>query len=93
MTDYDSSFDRLRDILDEAFGMQPVMSDAEALTFLESKLHPGAPPILGPGKARPEVLPGRSVPCAVGQHPLCAWGGCPCACHPPAGPREKGPTK
>ena len=37
-TDYDSSFDRLDDIINEAFGMQPVMTPAEAMTFLERQL-------------------------------------------------------
>lgn len=37
-TPYDASFGRLSDIIDEAFGMQPVMTDAEILTFLEQSL-------------------------------------------------------
>lgn len=37
-TDYDSSFDRLDDIINEAFGLQPVMTPAEAMTFLERQL-------------------------------------------------------
>lgn len=36
--DYDSSFDRLRDIVDEHFGLQPVMPQGDLMTFLEQKL-------------------------------------------------------
>jgi hypothetical protein len=36
--DYDGSFDRLGDIIDEAFGMQPMMDDSEKLSFLERRL-------------------------------------------------------
>jgi len=35
---YDGSFDRLGDIIDEGFGIQPVMSRSEKLTFLEARL-------------------------------------------------------
>ena len=36
-----SPFDRLRDIIDENFGMQPVMPDNDALSFLEGRLFAG----------------------------------------------------
>lgn len=42
--DYDGSWRRLVDIIDGAFGLQPVMEPVELLTFLERKLHPAPVP-------------------------------------------------
>lgn len=65
--DYDGSFDRLSDIIDEEFGIQPVMPPSEMLTFLEKQFSAlrkeRADIIVSLAGQRSETVPPEPCPC------------------------------